>query len=56
MKKNKVIGTVMLGLAFVMMLGTIINNQYVTFVANSLCIMGNIVCGVVLIFIGRESK
>ena len=56
MKKNKVIGVVLLGIAFILMVGSIITNPYLTFFVNSIAIMGTIVCGIVLIFIGKESK
>jgi len=56
MTKNKVVGLVLLGLAFIMMVGTIIANQYLTFTINSLAVMTAIVCGIVLIFSSEEKK
>ncbi len=56
MKKNKVIGLVLLGLAFVFMTSTIIGKAELTFIVNSLTVMTVIICGVVLIFGGEEQK
>jgi len=56
MGKNKIIGTVLLVLAFLIMTGSIIANPYLTFLITALAVMTAIVCGVLLMFGAEEQK